>query len=1022
MNRLSDYIENPAMLQENREAPRATLIPTPDIDGARLAQREFNPFYKSLNGSWNFLYFEDGRYPEALFGGECDLTEYAWDTMDVPGCWQMYGFGLPQYTNVCYPIPLDPPHVPDENPVGVYFRDFDISAEQLKNRIYLNFDGVNGAYFVFVNGQYVGFSKVTHMPSEFDITPYCVEGANLLTVRVHKWSDATYLEDQDFWRLSGIFRDVYLLTVPLNHIRNIIARPTLVNNFKDGEMSVEAEILGKGATLEYELYFDGALVSSKKATSGKASFKLKNVKAWTAETPYRYELIAKLFKGGALIEVQRLMVGFKTVQIKKDGLFVNGVSVKLKGVNRHDTHFRLGHVTPMDSLVRDVTEMKQMNINTVRTSHYPNDPRWLDLCDEYGLYVIDETDLECHGAYFAVWQGPDKTMFYDFAKEPDWKAAFCDRAERMVKRDINHPAIIMWSLGNESYIGENHEAMYALIRAFDPSLPIHYENDHENHTCSDLVSLMYPSIEFLKNEGKKTDEERPFFMCEYAHAMGLGPGSLPEYWDTIYSSPRLIGGCVWEWVDHGMEIITEEGESFYAYGGDFGDYPNDNNFCVDALNYPNRTPHTGLWALKQAIEPIKFRFEDGKLLCENRYDFISTDYLDASARILCDGVSVCGCRLDIKGIAPHGVKEIKLPLKTPEKGENLLDIRVKFAIDTPFCEAGHELAHSQLSLPSNAEIKYLPAESMPRLFVDDENTVYGDSFEVKFDEAIGRLTGWTKDGNVLLDGGFKENFYRAPTDNDHVQKNKWKLLQLHKSLAKKKSFELEQLSPSVVRARAVHTHAGYNIIPLFETETLWTVYGNGDIRTEITFKPLRNNDVYLPRIGIQAVIPGAYEHLTWYGRGPIESYPDLKQAARVGTWRMDVSDTHEPYVRPQENGAHADTRCVALTDDLGFGLMIINEKAAGDGFSFTAHDYTDEALDKAQHTNELEYSDDITLSIDYLQGGIGSNSCGPEPEEKYRLLLKEPAQLNFVMRPYRNGNARFEKAMRTLPEIINEED
>ena len=1009
--------QDPNYIHFRKEEPRTSFIPYPDLASARRGMREFDPMYLSLNGSWNFHYFEKGDCPDALLSGKLDIAAVDWDALDVPGNWQMQGYDVPHYTNVTYPIPLDPPFVPDETPVGLYCRSFEIAPSQLEGRVYLNFDGVNGAFFVYVNGQQAGFSKVAHMPAEFDVTEFLTEGTNLLFVKVFKWSDATYLEDQDFWRLSGIFRDVYLLSVGKNHIRNVVARPTLSADYRDGKLAAEAELLGRGASLEYVLCFGGKELARKKASAGKASFSVKNVRKWTAETPDRYELYALLTKDGIEIECVRLMIGFKTVSLSPKGLFINGVSVKLKGVNRHDTHCRLGHVTPMDALLKDVQLMKQMNVNTVRTSHYPNDPRFLDLCDEYGLYVIDETDLECHGAYRATWDTPDKQMFYDFAREPEWKKAFVDRAERMVRRDINHPSIIFWSLGNESYWGENHVAMYKRIKELDPSRPVHYEGDKQpGHPTSDMVSVMYPSIEYLEKEGSDAQADKPFFMCEYAHAMGLGPGNLQEYWDTIYKYDRLIGGCVWEWVDHGIECMTEDGEIYYAYGGDFGDWPTDVNFCVDALCYPDRTPHTGLWMLKRALEYVKFTMEDGKLYCENRYNFISLNDLTATARLLSDGVCAAGCTLDLSGIGPGEKKEIKLPLDVPSAGENILDIRVLTALASKYAPAGHETAHAQLKLEGEIVTDVIPTSAMPELVLEEDGTVLGRNFEVSFDTVRGELNGWIKDGNVLLTGALKPNFRRAATDNDHMVKLKWKQFKLDHMQYKKRSFEISRLSESAVQARAKHVHYSCNTMPLIETDTVWTVFGNGDIRMDVTFTPLRDSLPELARLGVQTVIPGAYEHLTWYGRGPMESYPDLKLQACIGTWRLSVEDTHEPYIRPQENGAHADTRAVALTDDLGFGLMFICEEAGGDGFSFTAHNYSDEALDKAEHTPELLWDDDITLSIDYLHGGIGSRSCGPEPMEKYKLYLKEAKRLCFVMRPYRDGDCDFNRAMRVLPE------
>ncbi|MBQ3668853.1 MAG: DUF4981 domain-containing protein [Clostridia bacterium] len=1010
--------QDPNFIHINKEAPRTSFIPYPTSGAARLGIRDYNPMYMNLNGSWSFHYFERGDCPVGLLTGDDELDSVTWDALDVPGNWQMQGYDIPHYTNVTYPIPLDPPYVPDETPIGLYCRTFEISAQQLKKRVTINFEGVSGAFFVYVNGQLKGFSKVSHMPAEFDISDALEEGTNLLMVKVHKWSDSTYLEDQDFWRLNGIFRDVYLLLTEETYIRNIIARTELSANYKDGELKLEGEICGKGASVEYKLYYEGNEVAVKKSRDGNATIKIKNVNRWTAETPNRYELVASLIKGGSEIEAVRIMLGFKKVELKPNGLFINGVSVKIKGVNRHDTNCRLGYVTPMESLLKDVTLMKQMNVNAVRTSHYPNDPRFLDLCDEYGLYVIDETDLECHGAYRATWDTPDKGMFYDVSKEPEWKNAFVDRAVRMVNRDINHPSIIFWSLGNESYCGENHKAMYEAIRALDPSRPIHYEGDKGDRSTTDMVSCMYPSVEELERQGQDKTSDKPYFMCEYAHAMGLGPGNLKEYWETVYRYDRLIGGCVWEWVDHGIECLTEDGEMYYAYGGDFGDWPTDVNFCVDALCYPDRTPHTGLWALKQAYENVKFDIENGKLYCTNRYSFVTLDDLAATACVLTDGVRTGSARLDIGSIAPGQRKQIKFDLPVPENGENILDIRVLTTLDSKFAKAGHEVAHSQIALPGKANIQLVPTSLMPSLALEEDGTVLGSDFEVRFDKIKGEMCSFTKSGNELISAPLRFNFNRAATDNDHRIKLQWKAFKLDHMQYKQRSFTIKQLDAATVQAEAVHVHYSANIMPLIETHTLWTVYGSGDIRVEISFKPLRDSLPALARIGVQTVVPGAYEHLTWYGRGPMESYNDLKEQARVDTWQMTVDDTHEPYVRPQENGAHADTRALALTDETGFGLMVISEAAQGDGLSFTAHFYGDEALDKAEHTPDIKYDEDITLSLDYAHGGIGSNSCGPEPLEKYKLYLRNEVSLGFVMRAYRDGDAPFNRFMRVLPEKI----
>lgn len=1023
MSHCADW-QNPSLLHIGRERARASLIPFQTVAQAERFGRARSPFYKSLNGCWDFFYAPEGVCPQGFEMIDYDASD--WDALDVPSNWQMLGYGIPQYTNVCYPIPLDPPHVPDDNPTGLYRRWFHLPDGWAEGRVYLNFDGVNGAFYVYVNGARVGFSKVSHMPAEFDITSYLRAGDNLIAVKVLKWSDATYLEDQDFWRLSGIFRDVYLLGVPAAHIRDVATQATLDENYETGLLTVNLSTIGaENAALRLTLKDGARVVAEKEAVAAQevaVEFTVPGVRKWTAETPNRYALIVEMRVEGETVEVQRMLIGFKKVEIREQQLFINGVSVKLKGVNRHDTHFQLGHVTPMEALRRDVTLMKQMNINCVRTSHYPNDPRFLDLCDEYGLYVVDETDLECHGAFHGKWTTGDENMVFDFSNDPQWEAAYVDRAERMVKRDINHPAIIFWSLGNESYYGVNHEAMYRRVKALDPSRPVHYEGDRAEHRASDMVSVMYPPVEKVIEEGQ-SDDPRPYFMCEYAHAMGLGPGSLPEYWEAIYNHPRLIGGCVWEWVDHGMEVFTEEGEPYYAYGGDFGDTPNDGNFCVDALNYPDRTPHTGLWALKKALEPVKFALgENGDVEITNRYEFLSLDHLNASWSLKADGVCVAGGRLDLSGIAPGGKKTVALPALPLAAGECFLDIVVTEALDRSYVAAGHEVARAQLALANAPEMIVIPAVGMPELSVEEDGDlleVSGPDFAVCFDARLGEMVSWVADGNELIERAPRANFYRAHTDNDaHVNNGQWKRFGLDRLQQKKRDFLWEKLGEGAVRVTACHVYAACNVRPLIATEARWTIFGNGDVRAEVAYSPLNAALPRLPRLGVQLHMPAAFDRVEWYGRGPLESYPDLKDFAPVGLYRAAVAELHEPYVRPQENGAHADTRAFAVTDALGAGLLFVCEQAGGEGFSFTAHDYTDAMLDKATHTPELESADATVISVDWRQDGIGSNSCGPEPQEQYRLYLRQKQTLAFVMRPFRNGDAALTAEMRVLPERV----
>ena len=1009
---LKDW-ENPALLMINRQPARAALIPFPAHQPAQLMQRGFSPFYKTLNGSWKFMYLPNGRLPNDIYLQPTD----AWDDIDVPGNWQMQGYDIPQYTNVVYPIPLDPPFVPDENPIGIYSRSFKLSGIAGK-RVYINFDGVNGAFYVYVNGVKVGFSKVSHMPAEFDITEYAKEGENRVYVEVHKWSDATYLEDQDFWRLSGIFRDVYLLTVPMAHIRDIQLRTDLINNYKDGLLNVKLDLL-ECDKADVALMFGGSLVEKKEST-GEVSFLVENCARWTSETPNLYTLEVVSYMNGEKTEKQALKFGFKKIEIKESQFFINGVSVKLKGVNRHHTHTRLGHVTPIDSLERDVRLMKQMNINCVRTSHYPNDPRFLDLCDEYGLYVIDETDLECHGAFSGKWSTGSEEQVFDFSSSPDWTAAYVDRSERMVLRDMNHASIIMWSLGNESFYGINQEAQRARILEIDSSRPVHYEHDRVEKRASDVYSTMYPSVEEIIAEGEK-DDPRPYYMCEYAHAMGLGPGSLTEYWDAIYKYKRLIGGCVWEWVDHGLEVYTQDGEKYYAYGGDFGDTPNDGNFCVDALNYPDRTPHTGLWALKQAIEPVKFKLENGEVKAINRFNFISLDGFDACFSLLLNGKPQTTGRLDLSGIAPGTEKTVMKAPNVGEFGEYILEISVREAMDTKWAGAGHEVAKAQLPLESLNKKLILRCGDMDSLILEaDEEafTVTGTDFSVSFDKVSGALCDWVSNGMTIVESPLRANFFRALTDDDKPFSEKWHAFAFDALKGKTRSVSAKQINDKCVRISFEEVWAGCNRRPEIGVDGTYTVYGSGDIRFECTFKPLCADLPPLPRLGVQFMMPGEFEYINWYGRGPIESYPDIKAAAAVGLYAKTVSENHEPYVYPQENGAHMDTRAFLLTNELGAGLAFIAETGKQDGFSFTAHDYTDEALYRAKHQPEIEYTDKTVVSIDYSHGGIGSGSCGPKPQDKYLLELKNSVEFGFVMRPVFKGNTDITSIAGVLPERV----
>jgi beta-galactosidase/beta-glucuronidase len=648
-------------------------------------------------------------------------------------------------------------------------------------------------------------------------------------------------------------------------------------------------------------------------------------------------------------------------------------------------------------MVRDITLMKQHNINTVRTSHYPNDPRWYDLCDRYGMYIVDEADLECHGFAFTG-------NINQISDDPQWEAAYVDRAERMVECDKNHPCVIFWSLGNESGYGCNHDAMVAWIRAHDPTRLIHYEGAHESDVL-DVVSVMYPTVDRLIAQGKRTDDPRPFFMCEYAHAMGNGPGNLKEYWDAIYAHPRLIGGCIWEWVDHGIRRRTESGEEWFAYGGDFDDFPNDGNFCIDGLNFPDRIPHTGLIEYKKIIEPVKVEAVDlkaGQVKIINRYNFISLQHLDGAWTVTQDGEIVAQGVLPSQAleVTPGSEMTITLPYTLPQEKPGAtywLNISFTLAQATLWAPRGFELAWAQFELP----VDKLPApilllHHMPALRVTESAqafTVRGEDFRLVFDRWHGTLATWEFNAMALLSTGPRLNVWRAPTDNDvHIAQD-WKHAGLDRMIPRTDSVTVAKIEPQAAQIEVQSVLAGYSFAPAFTCTYRYTVYGSGDVVIETHVVPAKGLPV-LPRIGLQMKLPRTLDQFAWYGRGPHESYIDRKESARVGVYRGTVEEQHVPYVRPQENGNKAETRWAAVSNLHGAGLLAIGMPV----IDVSVHHYTTEDLTRAEHTYELKRRDETVLNLDYRQAGLGSNSCGPAPLAQY-LLQPQEARFSVRLRP-----------------------
>ncbi len=1030
---LRDF-ENQRIVHRNREPARANFVPYPDEKSALTGERKASAWFRSLNGSWKFHYDESPDLAPAGFHEE-SFDASGWDNIPVPSNWQMVGYGHPHYTNIMYPFPVDPPRVPTENPTGSYRRDFHIPKEWKGQRVFLMFQGVDSAFHVWVNGRPVGFSKGSRSPAEFDITKFTRPGKNTLAVRVYQWSDGSYLEDQDMWWLSGIFRDVYLTSTPTLHIRDFFVRTELDQEYKNAVLEVRANVrnyTGKTAancTLEMTL-LDAAHkpVLAEPAIVGfrvnAAAEKVVNLEAavsnpskWTAETPYLYTLLLTLrYASGRVIEAEACKVGFRSVELKNGNLLVNGVRIMIKGVNRHDHDPDMGRAVPLEAMIRDVQLMKQHNINAVRTSHYPNDPRFADLCDRYGLYMIDECDLETHG--FAIIK-----RWNQLTDDPRWQAACVDRMTRLVERDKNHPCVIMWSLGNESGFGRNHVAMAKKARALDPTRLIHYEGDYKMKVA-DVYSVMYPTIEFLAGSGEAKKKiqrggyepnnpawrNKPFICCEYAHAMGNGPGNLKEYWETFYKYKRLQGGLVWEWLDHGIRKRTAKGVEYFAYGGDFGDKPNDGNFVTDGLLFPDRTPSPGLIEYKKVLEPVLVEavsLAAGKVRVTNRYDFASLDHLATSWTVVADGRVLQSGQLPTPRVPAGKSRVVTIPFKTPVPAPTTdywLNIHFKMASNTTWTKAGHEVAWAQFQLPLKAKKAHvIKIRKMPKLTCEEERStirVAGGGFEITFDKVRGVISSWTANGKRLLCTGPRLNFWRAPIDNDRWIVGEWRNSGLHWL-----RHRTDRVECKVVKAgRAVRIEVASRIAPpvsdrAFLCDYVYTILGTGDMLIEVRGIPQGNWPEVLPRIGLQMTLPKGMDRARWYGRGPGESYPDSKQANRLGIYSCKVGDLYTPYVFPQENGNRTDVRWVAFADKRGRGLF-----AQGNPLlNFSAHRFTTKDLDEARHTCELPRRDEITVNLDYRQNGLGSASCGPRPLEKY-LLRAEKFHFAIRLRPL-SGNA-----------------
>jgi beta-galactosidase len=1012
--------EDPAVLGKNKEKAHCTYIPYPDAQTAIKNDPSQSPFYQSLNGIWKFHYVDKpADRPKEFYREDYDVSR--WADISVPGNWEMQGFGVPIYTDTAYPFPSDPPRVPhDDNPVGSYKRSFTIPEKWKDRQVYLHFGSVKSAMYLWINGKSVGYSQGSKTPAEFNITKFLHKGENSLSLEVYRFSDGAYLEGQDYWKISGIERDVFLFSTPSVHIRDFFVIPELDDEYRNAQLRVEVHIENhpSPSTGDYRIGLDlldaenRSILDSpvqkdfqtyeRDESTVTIDLDIENPKKWTAETPHLYTLLLSLKDtSDEAREVVTCKVGFRKVEIKDGKLLINGVPIYIKGVNRHEHDPVTGRYVREDSMIKDIQLMKKFNINAVRTSHYPNTPRWYELCDEYGLYVVDEANIESHGVEP---YDPDKTL----TDKIEWQKAYLDRTIRMVERDKNHACIITWSLGNENGFGQNFVATYDWIKKRDPSRPVQSE-DVGKEPYTDIFCPMYDRIPEIEKYAEGNDN-RPLILCEYAHAMGNSVGNLQDYWDVIYAHKKLQGGFIWDWVDQGIAAEDKTGTPFWAFGGDYGPpgTPSDDNFCINGLVFPDREIHPHIWEVKKVYQYIKAKprsIEQGRFRIHNLYDFTNLSQYRMTWEMIADGRAIAAGEIPNMDVGPHDSKEVRIPIPRiqPKPGvEYFLNLRWATAHKTTLIPDRHVVAWEQFKLPAYAEPERIDIGNLDPVELDQtENLVVikGKTFILTFDLVEGTISSLNYNGKELIEQGPLPNFWRAPNDNDFGN-----------GMPERCKIWLDVGAKRRIDNIAVKTidlsHVQIDVTSILEAgkshyDSRFTILGSGDIFIENRFSPGSQNLPELPRFGMQMVLPVEFDNMEWYGRGPHESYWDRKTSVAVDLYRGKVFDQHHPYIRPQESGNKTDVRWMALTDDRGIGLLAVGiDLLSASANHYLIHDFENGPEKEQRHTIDLEKRDLITWNVDYKQMGVGGDdSWGARPHDKY-TLFPQKYTYKFRLRPF----------------------